>query len=578
MGIAPSAVARGTGVTTKYKDLSGGAVRFVPQRIAIIAQGEDGLSYPLDKFTIDGGASQVGGILGYSSQAYQIARELFPVNGTDVGTTIVDVIPLPQPTGGAAAVGGVDVGAGTASETGTYYPTLGGVQGDGVLVPKGAIIANEVLSDVTDSINNKLGMPAKAANTYGAPVGTDSANIALTVISVTGTPKGGTYSVVCSDAGAQLFSLYDPKGNLKGKDLAVGANVVDGLTFTITATVATLGETATIDVPVTDVVLTMAWLGVTGNQVELEMAGPTTFGVTWALTAFSGGGGSSDVDPALALIGEVWNTMIITPERETSSLDKFVIWGEGRWDTLVHKPCVVFYGNNDESVGDATFDTQNRGTDRVTCQLVNPGSNNMPWVIAAAQVNPIVNRAQVNPPYDYGSLPVFTLNAGPDAVQWDYKLRDLAVKQGSSTVEKKDGVVNVSDVVTPWRPTGEEPPAYRYVVDIVKIMQVIHNLNLAFNNPEWDGAPLIPFGPTTNPDAKTPKMAIALVAGIVDNLALAAIISDAERAKKTITANINPSNPKRLDVAVTVQISGNTNIRDVTLNWGFFFGSAPVVG
>ena len=175
-------------------------------------------------------------------------------------------------------------------------------------------------------------------------------------------------------------------------------------------------------------------------------------------------------------------------------------------------------------------------------------------------------------------ITVRKIKPGADLDQWNYAQRDLAIKQGSSTVEVKDGVVNVSDVVTPWSPTGEEPPAYRYVVDQVRLMQIIYNIDLTFNNEDWDGAPLIPEGPTTNPDAKTPKMAVAAMAAMVDNLALAAIISDPETAKKTITANINPSNPKRLDVSLTVQLSGNTNIRDTTLNFGFFFGSAPIVG
>jgi len=212
MGIDASAVARGVGVTTNYKDLSGGAVRFVPQRIALIAPGEDGIAYSTQKYTIDGGAQQVGATNGYRSALYEMARELFPVNGSGIGTVIVDVIALPQPAGGAAAVGGVAVTAGSATETGSYYPTLGGVRGQPVLIRKGTINESEVHSDVTDSINNTLGMPAKAENTYGTPVGTDSSNITLTAISVTGLPKGGDYLITCTDAGGQLFSVYDPEG------------------------------------------------------------------------------------------------------------------------------------------------------------------------------------------------------------------------------------------------------------------------------------------------------------------------------------------------------------------------------
>ena len=45
-------------------------------------------------------------------------------------------------------------------------------------------------------------------------------------------------------------------------------------------------------------------------------------------------------------------------------------------------------------------------------------------------------------------------------------------------------------------------------------------------------------------------------------------------AKAATTASINATNPKRLDVSTTVQLSGNTNILSVDLNFGFFFGTA----
>ena len=403
MAIDATAVARGTGITTNFKDLSNGAVRFVPQRIAIIAPGESGLSYSTDKYTIDGGAQQVGSTNGYGSPLYQIARELFPVNGDGIGTVIVDVIPLANPSGGASAAGAIDLPAGTATETASYYPVLGGVRGQPVLIQKGAIVVNEVLSDITDSINNTLGMPAKASNDYGAPVGVDSVNIALTAIAISGTPKGGEYQIVCVDEVAQEFDVIDPKGNIRAKNVAAGTLTVDGIDFTITSTLATVGESAQIEIPVTSCLLEISWAGSTGNSVTLPIEGPSNFGAVWALTPFTGGAGETSVSDALAQIGDVWNTMVITSEKTETQLDSFNIWGEGRWGVLVHKPAVVFYGDYSKTVGEATFVTQNRGSDRVTCQLVSPGSPSMPWVIAAAQVNRIVSLAQVNPAHDYGS-------------------------------------------------------------------------------------------------------------------------------------------------------------------------------
>ena len=65
---------------------------------------------------------------------------------------------------------------------------------------------------------------------------------------------------------------------------------------------------------------------------------------------------------------------------------------------------------------------------------------------------------------------------------------------------------------------------------------------------------------------------IAVVAGAVDALGKAAILSDPETAKKSIKASI--TGPKRIDFEVTVQLSGNTNVKSATLKFGFYFGAA----
>jgi phage tail sheath gpL-like len=190
----------------------------------------------------------------------------------------------------------------------------------------------------------------------------------------------------------------------------------------------------------------------------------------------------------------------------------------------------------------------------------------------------IAKVANNNPPQDYGSQAATGLVAGDDGDQWTYADRDAAVKKGSSTVEVKDGVVNISDVITFYHPSGDPIPAYRYVVDIVKLQNIIFNLDLIFATPEGDGAPLIPDDqPTVNRSAKKPKAAVAAVCAMLDSLGLNAIISAPETAKENTFAAINEQNPKRLDVATTVQLSGNTNIISVDLNFGFYFGQATVV-
>ena len=129
-----------------------------------------------------------------------------------------------------------------------------------------------------------------------------------------------------------------------------------------------------------------------------------------------------------------------------------------------------------------------------------------------------------------------------------------------------------------YHPVGEPIPAYRHVVDIVKLQNILFNLDLIFATPEWDGAPLIPDDqPTVNRTAKKPKMARAAVASMLDSLGLNAIISDPETAKANTQAEIDSQNPKRLNLVTTVQLSGNTNIISVDLDFGFFFGTPTVV-
>lgn len=489
-----SAVARVVGIDTKFKDLRAGNIIFLPQRIAVFAQGATAVTYSTTKRQVTS-AAEAGTVYGFGSPAHLAVRELLPVNGDGVGTIPVTVYPLVDHGSGVAAAGDILPG-GTATKATSFRVRIGGVMSAQFTVAAGAVVAATVISAMLTAINGVLEMPVIASN--------------------------GT----------------------------------------------------------TDVNIVAKWKGPTGNNILIEMlagdGGPVVLnGVTFGLTQPTGGLNDPSITTALAQMGNVWESMVLNcVGQATAVLDEFQAFGEGRWGELVRKPLIVFSGSTAASVGTATTIPAARTTDRVNSQLVAPGSPNIPFVVAARQLARIAKLANGNPPHDYGSQRATGLIPGTDGQQWDYAARDQAVKAGSSTIEVRDGVVTLSDVVTFYHPTGEEPPAYRYVVDIVKLQNSIFNLDLQFANDEWDGAPLIPDEqPTVNPTAKKPKMAVALAGAIVDSLGDHAIISDPATAKKTIAASINSGNPKRLDMTLTVQLSGNTNIVSVVLNFGFFFGT-----
>lgn len=368
------------------------------------------------------------------------------------------------------------------------------------------------------------------------------------------------------------------------RSAAIVLSAGDGNTEFIAAAITAVASIINMPVIASDGTTTLdlesKWAGQSANQIVVQIEGPVDNGITFAVAQATPGAVNPDIQTALDQVGDVWETMFLNcfDTSDTTALDAFSDFGEGRWGSLVHKPMVAFVGDNSIPVATATAVTDARKTDRTNIQLVAPGSNDFLFEIAARQLARIAVLANNNPPHDYGSQAATGLTPGADGGQWDFPQRDEAVKKGSSTIEVRDGVINVSDVVTMFHPTGDPLPAYRFLVDNVKVWNIIFNVDLIFNRQEWDGAPLIAdFQPTVNPSAKKPKMAKAELSAMIDQLGLQAIISDPDTAKANTIVQINDQNPKRLDMCVPVEVSGNTNQKAVDIKWSFFVGTSTII-
>ncbi len=591
--IDPSAIASVTGIDTQYVSLGGGSAAVLPPRIAVFAQGQSGVSYPSAKapYTSAGAA---GKVYGFKSAIYLALRELLPANGDGVGVIPVTVYPLSDAVGATAATGDITP-SGTTSEGGQYTLRVGGVSSLPFSVPAGAVDVNLTLAKMGFALDSVLQMPVSVTYAYGsvtasALVGTGNGTIGT--LSVAAPARPGAYKLVLNTAVANggIWTLTDPLGNVLKSDITQTVGVgtataftVNGLTFTITdgTTDFGVGATFTITVPATKLNTTFGWKGTAGNACKIELLGPNV-GLALAVTAMAGGTLDPVVDPALALMGNVWEVFCLNglPVANTVALDAFSAFGEGRWGVTAHQPFVVFTGTTHSTVPLATAVSSTRKTDRVNALIPAPGSPDLPIVIAARALARMAVIAGSDPASDYCGLPLSNTGIvpGDDSVQWDWPTRDQALKLGCSTVETVDGVIQLGDIITMYAPTGEEPPAYRHLKDIVKVMNIIYNLALRFNAPKWKRAALIPSSQaSTNPNARKPSSAIAEIASLADELGLAAIISDPAFTKKSATANINGTNPNRLDVSATFKLSGNSKIKAVTLNFGFNFGSAALV-
>ena len=318
--------------------------------------------------------------------------------------------------------------------------------------------------------------------------------------------------------------------------------------------------------------LTAKWDGESGNDISIDVSDLDIAGLTFATTPMATGAANPDVDDALNLIVNVWETMILNCMNydDTTTLDKFQTWGEGRWDPLVKKPALVASGSV-ANFATRTAITDARKTDRINFLIQSTGSRELPWVIAARGLaKDIAPTANDNPARNYiGKLTL--LETGADSVQESYTTRNNAIKLGSSTNIKAGSIAELSDIVTFYHPDGEPIPAYRYVVDVVKLQNVIYNCELIFASDEWKGAPLLPDGtPTTNPTAKQPKNAKTALSNLADSLADNAIIAEPAFTKKNLTAAIDGGNPKRLNWTFPIKLSGNAEVIDGSILFGFF--------
>jgi phage tail sheath gpL-like len=400
-----------------------------------------------------------------------------------------------------------------------------------------------------------------------------------------GTTADGTITPGGTPTALRSFIVRINNIDSAGFNIAVGDAVAD-VTLAMTTAINSVSEMPVIAADGSTVVnLTSKWDGVSANGIVVEVIN-TTAGVdddagnTFVIVQPTGGTNNPTVDAGIAQIGDVWESLVLNclDSADTTAMDAFSTWGDGRRNPIVAQDAAVFVGDTQTTVAGAITVPDARKTDQTNVQLVSPGSNDLPFVVAARQLAWIARIANDIPSMDYAG-PATGLTPSTDADAWNNTERDQAVKGGSSTVVIKDGVVYIDDVVTFYHPTGVDNPAHRYLKDKIKNMQKSYNLKLIFEGDDWRAAALIPDDqPTTERTAKKPKMAKAEIAAMLDGLGLAAIISDPATAKKTIVAEISSTNPNRLNVSWTDQNSGNTNQKALTNYWGFYFGTATVVG
>lgn len=490
MSISSSWIARITGVSVEYVNYNIGQALSLPQKLAVIGQGNTLSTYAETPF-LALSASQVGAAVGYGSPLHLAAMQLFPANGDGIGGIPVTIYPLVDDDAGVVGTGYIEC-TGTATEDATFKVEVGGIS-TGFITFSEDDTAATALGAIKTAINSVSEMPV-----------------------IAGTVAAGQLP------------------------------------------------------------LTSKWKGESANDITIDITDLDIAGLTFSSVAFSGGAANPDVRDATDQIGERWETMVLNCMNydDDTTLDYFATWNEGRWLADVKKPAIVATGTVADFT-DRTAVSDARKSDKTNFFIPSVSSLELPFVIAArGLVKDIITTANDHPAMNYkGSLT--GLDAGDDIDQEDGTVRNAAVLLGASTNKVTDGVAVLQDIVTFYHPDAEGLyPAYRYVCDIVKLQNIVYNVDII--QVAYEGRPIVPDEdpvPIDEALAIQPKNIKTSLKNLAESLSKKAIISDLDFTLEHIVVAIDSENPKRINTVFRVKLSGNVEVNDTTIKFGFYLPS-----
>lgn len=315
------------------------------------------------------------------------------------------------------------------------------------------------------------------------------------------------------------------------------------------------------------------------NLSEIEKD-QTPAGVSFTITDLTSGAGVPEVTTALGNMGTDWYTYVVnTFGTDTDVMDEFATFNEDeRWDDLVNKFFRAFYGSVDV-LATITAITDARTLDRTNGAITSPSAYSLPLEFAALAVGQMAARNQNNPAQPYTGLILDGLTPATSADQWTYAQRNAAIIDGCSTTILEDGIVKLEDIVMHYHKVGEDPPAFRWAVDIAKLAEWAYNVSLVFEGTNWRGKILVDDTDiVNNPDARRPKDAVAEIFKLADGASFAALITRPGFTKENTAASIDTQNQNRINITTLIVLSGATRIISLTTNFGFNFGALAAQG
>lgn len=331
-----------------------------------------------------------------------------------------------------------------------------------------------------------------------------------------------------------------------------------------------------------EVRLATKWAGKSANKLTVSVdTNGNDLGLAYAIQTHTAGVGVPSVSNSLDLFQNVWNTIVVNPYALESSvlsaLESFNGKADpenptGRYAARIMKPFVAITGTTSD---DPSATTDARSEEMTNLVGVCPNSDGFDFEAAANWAYLIAVQAQNNPEGDIAGqyLPDMPAPSSLGSMA-NYDNRDAIVKKGCCTVELVSGRYQVQDAVLTYHPSGEVPPQYRYVRNLLGVdFNVYYTYLLAQEANVMDHVIAADNDPINVDKFIKPKQWKQIVQGLADELATRGLITDVAFMKNSVDVGLNASNPDRLDTFFRYKRTGIARIAATTAEAGFSFGS-----
>ncbi|RKP50513.1 phage tail sheath subtilisin-like domain-containing protein [Trinickia fusca] len=333
---------------------------------------------------------------------------------------------------------------------------------------------------------------------------------------------------------------------------AVAAAIALVPTMPVTAAVAT-GATNT-------VTLTALHKGLCGNEIDIRFnyygtkAGESTpAGLTYTITAMSGGATNPSLATALGNLGNMTFDFIVSPYTDAASLtslQQFLNDQTGRWSWSSQLYGHVFMAYAGTFAAQTTLGLAQNNQHQTVMGFSGSPTPSWLWAAALGAQAAVSVRADPGVPLQY--LPLRGVLAPPIQSQFLANQRETLLYDGISTfLVQQDGTVLTENVVTTYQLNAQGVPdnSYLEVETMFQLMLEIRTLQAMLSS-KYARCKLANNGtrPAANSGLVTPAMIQADIIALYQEREAAGYVQNSAAFAQALVVNKNQTNPNRVDV------------------------------